>query len=123
MYRNNTFKIVETTWDKDFGLSDGFYSISDIQGYFKYINKRHETLTDNSPVEIYFNRSQNKFIFKIKSGYYVELFLPKIMNVLDSTEEKITKDKNGDNVPHLENIEVVLLHFQHDYGSFCIFSK
>ena len=32
------------------------------------------------------------------------------MNLLGSAENKITKDKNGENVPHLEIIEVVLVH-------------
>ena len=32
------------------------------------------------------------------------------MKLLRSTENKITKDKNGENVPHLEITEVVLVH-------------
>ena len=32
------------------------------------------------------------------------------MKLLESTENKITKDKNGENVPHLEITEVVLVH-------------
>ena len=32
------------------------------------------------------------------------------MKLLGSTENKTTKDKNGENVPHLENTEVVLVH-------------
>ena len=32
------------------------------------------------------------------------------MKLLGSTENKITKDKNGENVPHLEIAEVVLVH-------------
>ena len=32
------------------------------------------------------------------------------MKLLESTENKITKDKNGDNVMHLEIREVVLVH-------------
>ena len=45
-YKNNKFKISETTWDEEFKLPDGSYSISDIQGYLEYIIKKHETLTD-----------------------------------------------------------------------------
>ena len=33
------------------------------------------------------------------------------MKLLRSTENKITKDKDGENVPHLEIIEVVLVHW------------
>ena len=32
------------------------------------------------------------------------------MELLESNKTKITKDKNGENVPHLEIIELVLLH-------------
>ena len=32
------------------------------------------------------------------------------MKLLGSTESKITKDKNGENVPHLEVLELVLVH-------------
>ena len=32
------------------------------------------------------------------------------MKLLGSTEKKIAKDKNGENVPHLEITEVVLVH-------------
>ena len=33
-----------TAWDEEFELPDGSYSVSDIQNYFKYIIKKHETL-------------------------------------------------------------------------------
>ena len=33
------------------------------------------------------------------------------MKLLGSIENKITKDKNGENVPHLEITEVVLVHY------------
>ena len=32
------------------------------------------------------------------------------MKLLRSIKSKITKDKNGENVPHLETTEVVLIH-------------
>ena len=41
-------------------------------------------------------------IFKIKNGYYIELLTPETMKLLGSTESEINKDKNGENVPHLE---------------------
>ena len=40
------------------------------------------------------------------------------MKLLGSTEDNITKEKNGENVPHLEITEVVLVHcdiFNNDY--------
>ena len=48
--------------------------------------------------------------FKIKTGYYLELLTPKTMKSLGNTKSKITKDKNGENVPHLEITDVVLIH-------------
>ena len=54
-YKNTKFKISAPTWNKKFGLSDGSYSAPDIQNYFKYIIKKHETVTDNLPMRIYVN--------------------------------------------------------------------
>ena len=36
-YNNNKFKISAPTWNDEFELPDGSYSVSDIQYYFKYI--------------------------------------------------------------------------------------
>ena len=51
---------------------------------------------------MYINRIENRITFKIKSRYYLELLTPETTKLLGSTESKITKDKNGENVPHLE---------------------
>ena len=59
---------------------------------------------------MYINRIENRITFKIKNGYYLELLTPETMKLLGSTESKITKDKNGENVPHLELFELVLVH-------------
>ena len=59
---------------------------------------------------MYVNRIENRITFKIKSGYYLELLTLETMKLLGSTENKITKDKNGENVPHLEIVELVLVH-------------
>ena len=48
--------------------------------------------------------------FKIKNRYSLELLTPETMKLLGSTENEITKNKNGENVPHLEITEVVLVH-------------
>ena len=66
-YNNNKFKISAPTWNDTFDLPDGSYSVSDIQDYFEYIIKKHETIADNSPVQIYVNRIKNRVVFKIKS--------------------------------------------------------
>ena len=53
---------------------------------------------------------KNRVTFKMKTGYYLELLTHETMKLLGSNEDKITKDKNGENVPHLEITEVVLVH-------------
>ena len=58
---------------------------------------------------MYVNRIENRITFKIKSGYYLELLTPETMKLLGNTESKITKDKNGENVPYLEIVELVLV--------------
>ena len=44
-------------------------------------------------------------------GISLELLTPETMKLPRSTKNKITKDKNSENVPHLEITEVVLVHF------------
>ena len=58
-------------------------------------------------MQIYVNKIENRVTFKIKNRYSLELLTPETMKLLGSTENKITKDKNSENVPHLE---VVLVH-------------
>ena len=59
---NNKFKISEITWDEEFEVADGSYIVSDIQNYFEYTIKNHETLTERSPIQIYVNETQNRYI-------------------------------------------------------------
>ena len=109
-YNNNKFKISAPTWNEEFELPDGSYSISDIQNYFEYTLKKHSESVDNLPIKIYVNRIENRITFKIKSGYYLELLTPETMKLLESAESKITKDKNGENIPHLVIVKLVLVH-------------
>ena len=109
-YNNNKFKISAPTWSEEFELPDGSYSVSDIQDYFEYILKKHSESVDNPSIRIYVNKIENRITFKIKNGYYLELLTPKTMKLLGSTNSKISKDTNGENVPHLEIVEVVLVH-------------
>ena len=102
---NSKFKISAPPWSDEFQLLDGSYSISDIQDYFEYILKKHSENVDNPSIRIYVNTIENRITFKIKNGYYLELLIPETMKLLGSTESKITKDKNGANVPHLEIFE------------------
>ena len=109
-YNNNKFKISAPTWSQEFKLPDGSYSVSDIQDYFEYILKKHSESVDNPSIRLYINRIENRITFKIKSGYYLELLTPETLKLLESTKRKITKDKNDKNVPHLEIVELVLVH-------------
>ena len=109
-YNDNKFKISAPTWNDKFELPDGSYSVSNIQDYFEYILKKHGENTDKPSVQIYVNKIENRVTFKIKNGYSLELLTPETMKLLGSTKNKITKDKNGENVPHLEITEVVLAH-------------
>ena len=83
-------------------MQDGSYLISDIQDYFEYILKKHSESVDNPSIKVYINKIENRITFKIKNGYYLELLTPETMKLLGSTESKISKDKNGENVPHLK---------------------
>ena len=109
-YNNNEFKISALTWNDEFELSDGSYSISDIQDHFEFIIKKHETLTKNLPVQIYRNKIENRIVFQIKIGCKLELLSPKTMKLLGSAKKDDNKDKDGEDVPKPESVEVVLVH-------------
>ena len=64
-------------------------------------------------MQIYVNKFENRFTFKIKNGYSLELLTPETIKLLESTKNKMTKDKNGENIPHPEITKVVLVHRRH----------
>ena len=109
-YNNNKFKISAPTWREEFELPDGSYSVSDIHDYFDHILKKRSENVDNPSIIIYIDKIENRITFKIKNGYYLELLTPETMRLLGTTVSKINKDKNGENVPHLEVAEIVLVH-------------
>ena len=92
-------------------MPDGSYNISEIQDYIEYIIKKHETIGENAPILIYTNTINNRIVFKIKSGYKLELLSKETMKLLGSTKSIIDADKNSEKVPRLENVEVVLVPF------------
>ena len=106
-YNNNKFKISAPTWNDTFDLADGSYSIADIQDYFEFIIKKHETLIENLSIQIYPNKIKNKIVFKIKTGYKLELLSSETMELLGSTKKLLITIKN---VPKLESVEVILVH-------------
>ena len=92
-YNNNRFKIHAPTWNDQFNLPDGSYSVSDIQDHFEYIIKKHETITDNPPVQIYMNKIKNRIVFKIKAGYKLEFLTKELMRLLGSSKELLIKTR------------------------------
>ena len=67
-------------------------------------------MTENPPVQIYPNKIKNRIVFKIKTGYKLELLTPKTMRLLGSTKKDVDAGKNSENVPKLEFVEVVLVY-------------
>ena len=61
-----------------FELTDGFYSVSNMQGYFEYI--------------------LNKVTFRIKRGHYLDFLTSKTREIPGSNKIKVTKDENSENV-------------------------
>ena len=68
-YSDNKFKTSAPTWNDTFDLTDGSYSITDIQNHVEFIIKKSETLVENLPVQVYPNKIKNRIVFKVKTGY------------------------------------------------------
>ena len=92
-YNNNKFKISAPTWSDEFDLPDGSYSIAEIQDYFEFFIKKYETLAENTPAQIYPNKIKNKIVFKVKTGYKLELLSPETMKLFGSTKKMLIKIK------------------------------
>ena len=108
-YNNNKFKISAPTW------SDKLITKMDHIQYqiFKIILSiflRNTVKMLVTQVLIYMYNFENRVTFKIKNGYYLELLTLETMKLLGSYDNKITKDKNGENMPHLEIFELMLVH-------------
>ena len=108
-YNNDKFKISAPTWNETFDLPDGSYNIPKIQDYIEYIILKNETIGETAPILIYANTINNRIVFKIKTGYKLELLSKETMKLLGSTKDIIDSDKNSENVLRLENVEVVLV--------------
>ena len=101
-YNNKKLKIPAPTWNDTFDVPDGSYSIAALQNYFEYIIKKHETIANLSPVLIYVNEINNRIVFKIKSGYKLELLSKETMKLLGSSTGTIDGDK--------KSVDLVLVH-------------
>ena len=68
-------------------------------------------MIENPPIQIYPNKIKNRIVFKIDTGYKLELLTGETMRLLGSTKKDVDADKNSDNIPKLESFEVVLVHY------------
>ena len=107
-YKNNKFKLIAPTWDESFDLPDGSYTIADIEDYFLYLIKKRETITssEESPILIYPNKIKNRIVFKIKTGYKLQMLTNKTMALLGDGPI-VDQDENSRNVPELEQVRSV----------------
>ena len=64
--------------------------------------KKHGENTGKPSIQIYVKKIENRITFKLKNAYSLELLTKETIKLLGSTESKITKDKNGENIPHRE---------------------
>ena len=92
-YNNNKFKFSAPTWNDTFKLPDGSYSIADIQNYFEFIINKHEFSSENPPIQIYPNKIKNRIVFKIKTGYKLELLISETMRLLGSKKKMLIQIK------------------------------
>ena len=88
-YNNNKFKISALTWNDTFDLRDVSDTISDNQDYFEFIIKKHETLAENQPGQIYSNKIKKRIVFKIDAGCKLELLTPEIIKLLGSGKKDV----------------------------------
>ena len=84
-YKSNKFKTSASTWNEEFELPNGSYSVSDVQDYFEYILKKEEK-TVNPSIRTYINKIENIITYKIKTGYHLELLTPQTMTLLRSAK-------------------------------------
>ena len=110
-YNNNKLKISSPAWNEIFTLDDGSYNIQKIQNYFEYVVKKHEDITNEDfPTRICVNKMKNRIVFKIKTGYKLELLSEETTQLIGSSKKVIDKNQNGELLPRLETVEVVLVH-------------
>ena len=71
--------------------------------------KKHGENNDNPSIRVYVDKIGNRITFKIKTRFYLELLTSETIKLLGSTENEITKYKNGENVTNLEITQIVLV--------------
>ena len=73
-------------------------------------HQKHETLAENAPIQVYRNKIKNRIVFKLKTGFKLELLSPETMKLLGSTKKDADKDKDGEDIPKIESVKVVLVN-------------
>ena len=81
-----------------------------VQDYFEFIIKKHKTLTENLPIQIYSSKIKNRIVFKITNGVQIRIVPPWTNEIVRKYKKDVDKDKDGENVPKLESAGVVLVH-------------
>ena len=93
-YKNSKRKkVIAPTWNDEFELPDGSYSMSSIQDHIEYIIKKHKTLTTIPPIDVYSKRIHKRLVFKIDNGCKLELQTPETMKLFGSVKELIDQTK------------------------------
>ena len=108
-FNNRNCKIYAPTQNDEFDLPEGSYFVSGIQDYFEYIIENRNTIANNTPVQIYVNKTKNRVVFKIKLGCKLELLSLETIKLLGSTKNDVDQDKDGENVLRLQPIEDFLV--------------
>ena len=106
----NSIATINLKYLHQLGMKLLIYTIDDIQDYFEFIIKKHEMVTNNTPIKVDSNKIKNRIVFKIKNGYKLELLTLETMKLLGSTKKVVDKDESSEIVPKLESVEVVLVH-------------
>ena len=71
--------MIDPTWNDQFKLPDGSYSVSNIQDYIEFSIKKNKTLTKIPPIHVYINKVKNRLALKNEEGYKLQLQTPKTM--------------------------------------------
>ena len=57
-------------------------------------------MIDNPLIRRYVNQIEYSVTLKMTTWYYFELLTSEMVKLLGSTKNEISKDENGENVPH-----------------------
>ena len=106
-YQNNKFKL--SRWDKDQHGIKNFNYLTDhilflIFNTIFSISLKHLKDLQTTHHSYYISKIEYRVIYKIKTGYYLELLSRESIKLLESKEKKISRDRNNENAPKLDII-------------------